>query len=182
MNTAETLEVMFSHQVLRRFPHLVHIKGGIRIEGISPPARGRELRVVDHIVVCLDGVAEPGMKVRRYFSGILHTDLSGKPDIERVREFFRRDSALRIEHGQIAQCMHAGIRPARAADLGLHTCQLRDRPIQFSLDGRDSAFLCLKSRISGAVIGHREQYSLHIRFPSCPAGIDPDGPPLWSVF
>ena len=153
--------IMLSDQVLSGFPHLFHIKRGIGIVRVPLFPGRRKRRVVYHIVIGLDRITESWMEIQRHFPRILHTDLFRQPDIEGVRELLRRNAALRVKHREITQRVHPGVCPARSADLSLHACQFRERSVQFSLYGRDSAFLCLKSRITGAVIGHREKYSLH---------------------
>ena len=155
---------MFPRQIPGRFGHPPDIKGRIGVAGKPAPARRRKAGIIYDVLIGLDGVTESRVKTGRHLPRALHADLCGQAHIERARKLLRWDPALRIKHCQIAKRMHAGIGAAGPAHLDGSARQLCERSVQFSLYGRDSAFLRLEPRIPCAVIGDSEQYSLHIQY------------------
>ena len=67
------------------------------------------MRVVNHIVVGLDRVANLGWKSGGTSLGVC-TQIIGEPNVERIREFLRRIRLSVIKYSQVAQCMDARIR------------------------------------------------------------------------
>ena len=64
------------------------------------------------------------MKIGRHLEGILNPDAGREPSVQRIGKFFRRNPGFRVKYGDIAQCVHPRIGPARADDPDLLSGEL----------------------------------------------------------
>ena len=143
---------------------LVHF---LRIERIIVKGRvARHQRVLDRsvpdlIAVGLAHSAETRVEILRHLLGFLNPDIGRQPRVHRDGNLVHRHSGLRVEHRDIPQGMYPGVCPARPCHMDLLLQQLRQMPVELSLD-RISFRLNLPAMIMGPVIGDRQFDSFHI--------------------
>ena len=125
---------MFANQICRCLLHLRYIDMEITKLRVKPHKRIRELVIPDAILIRLNRIAEPRMKIIRHLARFLNPDIVRQPLVQREADLLRRNPCLRIKDCHISKRMHSGICPACANDLDILLQQLRQFPVQDFLD------------------------------------------------
>ena len=93
----------------------------------------------------------------------LDPNILGKPFVQRVAEFLRRDPAFGVKNRQVPERMNPGIRAAGSGDCQTLPGQCKERLIYRLLYGQ-RILLKLKARIFRSVVSDTEQDPLHRDF------------------
>ena len=121
---------MFSDEIRCCLLHLRYINIEITKFRVKPYERVRKLVVPDAILIRLDRIAKPRMKIIRHLARFLNPDIVRQPLVQREADLLRRNPCLRIKDCHISKRMHPGICPACANDLDILLQQLRQFPVQ----------------------------------------------------
>ena len=105
------------------------------------------------------------MKTSRHFPAGMHPDIRRQQIVQNKREFIRRNSAVRIKMDHLPQRVHPRVGTGGAGDGDRMAAGFFQGFLQHLLD-RQTGDLALPAGVTGSVIFHSQENTLHSSTPS----------------